>query len=137
MWCNSPAIALQIASAIVVLPVPDGPTNNHALGYGLPANAVRIFRGLSNPTNCAISVGWYFSLKGCGNCSIPVSSCCRLVTSPKLRLATARLLCAELGVNRHSNASTTADVTNATNKAFDGVHAVGYVAVNWPARQNA
>jgi magnesium-transporting ATPase (P-type) len=44
MWCSSPAIALQIASAIEVLPVPDGPTNSHAEAYRGTRCAAAIFR---------------------------------------------------------------------------------------------
>src|SRR5258708_2575939 len=42
IWCNSPRMASQNARAIEVLPVPLGPTNNHADGYGASANLLRI-----------------------------------------------------------------------------------------------
>jgi hypothetical protein len=67
---------LQIANAIEVLPVPDGPTNSQALAYGFSTNFAKIFFGFSNPTNCAMVLGWYRSASDCGNgnAACPVNS---------------------------------------------------------------
>lgn len=44
-------MALRITNAVEVLPVPDGPQNKQALGYGLAQNFSIIRFGLSRPTN--------------------------------------------------------------------------------------
>src|SRR5215472_8339420 len=53
-WCSSAGIAAASASAIVVLPVPDGPIKSHADGNGFAASLERIFLGFSSPTKESI-----------------------------------------------------------------------------------
>ena len=59
--CNSAANSAASASAIVLLPTPDGPTNSHAPDAGRLQNVASTFLGRSKPMKSAMRTGRYFS----------------------------------------------------------------------------